>query len=79
MLCSAPCGGPAGVAAAVRAGSEGLRAPMIEDTESGGQAGPSRWIGNCMAFPTGIAGADLCRRGAVQARTSRTRVVKPAG
>ena len=59
--------GPAGVAAAVYAGSEGLRALVIEDCAIGGQAGTSSLIENYMGFPTGISGADLTFRGQVQA------------
>lgn len=59
--------GPAGVAAAVYAGSEGLRALVIEDCAIGGQAGTSSRIENYMGFPTGISGADLTFRGQVQA------------
>ena len=51
--------GPAGVAAAVYAGSEGLRALVVEDNAIGGQAGTSSRIENYMGFPTGISGADL--------------------
>lgn len=59
--------GPAGVAAAVYAGSEGLRALVVEDNAIGGQAGTSSRIENYMGFPTGISGADLVFRGQVQA------------
>ena len=59
--------GPAGVAAAVYAGSEGLRALVIEDNAIGGQAGTSSRIENYMGFPTGISGADLTFRGQIQA------------
>jgi thioredoxin reductase (NADPH) len=59
--------GPAGVAAAVYAGSEGLRALVVEDSAIGGQAGTSSRIENYMGFPTGISGADLTFRGQVQA------------
>lgn len=59
--------GPAGVAAAVYAGSEGLRALVVEDNAIGGQAGTSSRIENYMGFPTGISGADLTFRGQVQA------------
>lgn len=59
--------GPAGVAAAVYAGSEGLSALVIEDNAVGGQAGTSSRIENYMGFPTGISGADLTFRGQVQA------------
>jgi len=47
-------GGPAGVAAGVYAGAEGLRALVIEDSAIGGQAGTSSRIENYMGFPTGI-------------------------
>jgi thioredoxin reductase (NADPH) len=60
-------GGPAGVAAAVYAGAEGLRALVVEDFVLGGQAGASSRIENYMGFPTGISGADLLWRGQVQA------------
>ncbi|GAA4001154.1 FAD-dependent oxidoreductase [Sphingomonas humi] len=59
--------GPAGVAAAVYAGSEGLRALVVEDNAIGGQAGTSSRIENYMGFPTGISGADLTFRGQIQA------------
>lgn len=59
--------GPAGIAAAVYAGSEGLSALVIEDNAIGGQAGTSSRIENYMGFPTGISGADLTFRGQIQA------------
>src|ERR1022692_4555245 len=59
--------GPAGVAAAVNAGAEGLSALGVEDTALGGQAGASSRIENYMGFPTGISGADLVFRGQTQA------------
>jgi thioredoxin reductase (NADPH) len=55
------------VAAAVYAGSEGLKALVVEDSAIGGQAGTSSRIENYMGFPTGISGADLTFRGQVQA------------
>src|SRR6202166_2534628 len=60
-------GGPAGVAAGVYAGAEGLCALVVEDIAIGGQAGTSSRIENYMGFPTGISGADLLWRGEVQA------------
>ena len=51
-------GGPAGVAAGVYAGAEGLCALVVEDIAIGGQAGTSSRIENYMGFPTGISGAD---------------------
>ncbi len=70
-------GGPAGVAAAVYAGSEGLNALVIEDTAIGGQAGTSSRIENYMGFPTGISGTDLTFRGQVQALKFGTRFAMP--
>jgi thioredoxin reductase (NADPH) len=70
-------GGPAGVAAAVYAGAEGLRALVSEDLAIGGQAGTSSRIENYMGFPTGISGADLVWRGEVQAMKFGTRFAMP--
>ncbi len=70
-------GGPAGVAAAVYAGSEGLKALVIEDTAIGGQAGTSSRIENFVGFPTGISGADLTYRGQIQAMKFGTRFAMP--
>ncbi len=70
-------GGPAGVAAAVYAGSEGLCALVIEDTAIGGQAGTSSRIENYMGFPTGISGTDLVYRGQIQAMKFGTRFAMP--
>jgi thioredoxin reductase (NADPH) len=69
--------GPAGVAAGVYAGAEGLRALVVDDTAIGGQAGTSSRIENYMGFPTGISGADLVWRGEVQAMKFGTRFVMP--
>src|ERR1700752_1823314 len=70
-------GGPAGVAAAVYAGAEGLRALLVEDIALGGQAGTSSRIENYMGFPTGISGADLLWRGVVQAVKFGARFAMP--
>ncbi|MGL6211273.1 MAG: FAD-dependent oxidoreductase [Paracoccaceae bacterium] len=70
-------GGPAGVAAGVYAGTEGLRALVIEDLAVGGQAGTSSRIENYMGFPTGISGADLVWRGEVQAMKFGTKFAVP--
>ena len=70
-------GGPAGVAAGVYAGAEGLRALVIEDMAVGGQAGTSSRIENYMGFPTGISGADLVWRGEVQAMKFGTSFAMP--
>jgi thioredoxin reductase (NADPH) len=70
-------GGPAGVAAGVYAGAEGLVALVVEDVAIGGQAGTSSRIENYMGFPTGISGADLVWRGEVQAMKFGTRFAMP--
>ncbi|MCQ8185970.1 FAD-dependent oxidoreductase [Parvularcula maris] len=70
-------GGPAGIAAAVYAGAEGLSALVIENQVIGGQAGSSSRIENYMGFPTGISGADLCLRGEIQAMRLGTKFVMP--
>ncbi|MEM9854532.1 MAG: FAD-dependent oxidoreductase [Pseudomonadota bacterium] len=69
--------GPAGTAAGVYAGSEGLNALVLEDSTIGGQAGTSSRIENYMGFPTGISGADLVWRGEVQAMKFGTRFAVP--
>jgi thioredoxin reductase (NADPH) len=60
--------GPAGLAAAVYAGSEGLKCLVIERAAPGGQAGSSPKIENYLGFPTGISGDDLARRAVSQAK-----------
>ena len=69
--------GPAGVAAGVYAGAEGLSALVLEDLAVGGQAGQSSRIENYMGFPTGVSGADLVWRGEVQALKFGTRFAGP--
>jgi thioredoxin reductase (NADPH) len=59
--------GPAGLAAAVYGGSEGLRTLMIEKKAPGGQAGTSSRIENYLGFPSGLSGGDLTRRAVTQA------------
>ncbi len=70
-------GGPAGVAAGVYAGAEGLCALVVEDVAIGGQAGTSSRIENYMGFPTGISGGDLVWRGEIQAMKFGTRFAMP--
>ena len=60
-------GGPAGLAAAVYAASEGLRTVVLESFAPGGQAGSSSLIENFFGFPTGISGGDLTWRAQLQA------------
>ena len=59
--------GPAGLTAAVYAGSEGLRTLVIERHVVGGQAGASSLIRNYLGFPRGISGAELTQRAYQQA------------
>ena len=59
--------GPAGLAAAVYAASEGLDAVVIESEFPGGQAGASSKIENYIGFPMGISGQELASRAVVQA------------
>lgn len=61
-------GGPAGLAAAVYAASEGLDALVVEASSPGGQAGSSSNIENYLGFPTGISGRDLAGRAYAQAQ-----------
>ena len=51
--------GPAGLAAAVYAASEGLKTVVLESYAPGGQAGSSSLIENFFGFPTGIGGGEL--------------------
>jgi thioredoxin reductase (NADPH) len=60
--------GPAGLAAAVYAASEGLDALVIESSSPGGQAGSSSRIENYLGFPTGISGQDLASMAFAQAQ-----------
>ncbi len=60
--------GPAGLAAAVYAASEGLKTIVIEGVAPGGQAGTSSKIENYLGFPTGISGQALAGRAQVQAQ-----------
>ena len=60
--------GPAGLAAAVYAASEGLDTLVIEASSPGGQAGSSSRIENYLGFPTGISGQELAGRAYAQAQ-----------
>jgi thioredoxin reductase (NADPH) len=59
-------GGPAGLAAAVYAASEGLSAVIVEREAPGGQAGQSAAIENYLGFPKGLTGSDLAQRAIAQ-------------
>ena len=61
-------GGPAGLAAAVYAASEGLSTLVVERFAPGGQAGTSARIESFLGFPNGLTGAELSRRATLQAR-----------
>jgi thioredoxin reductase (NADPH) len=60
--------GPAGLAAAVYAASEGLDILLIESHAPGGQAGTSSKIENYLGFPTGVSGQDLATSATRQAQ-----------
>lgn len=60
--------GPAGLAAAVYAASEGLSTLIVESSAPGGQAGTSSKIENYLGFPTGISGEALAGRAQAQAQ-----------
>lgn len=67
--------GPAGLAAAVHAASEGLDAVVIEADSPGGQAGSSSKIENYLGFPTGVSGRDLAGRAYSQAQKFGAEVI----
>jgi len=67
--------GPAGLAAAVYAASEGLDTIVIEAVAPGGQAGTSSRIENYLGFPTGISGQALSGRAQVQAQKFGARLL----
>jgi thioredoxin reductase (NADPH) len=60
--------GPAGLAVAMTAASEGLSTIVLDAISTGGQAGTSSQIENYLGFPAGISGAELADRAVVQAR-----------
>lgn len=72
VICGA---GPAGLAAAVYASSEGVQTALIEREAPGGQAGQSARIENYLGFPRGLSGADLARRAVTQAKRFKAEVV----
>ncbi|PZR73692.1 MAG: thioredoxin reductase [Chthoniobacterales bacterium] len=69
--------GPAGLAAAVYAASEGLSTIVLETTAPGGQAGSSMRIENYLGFPTGITGSELADRAVLQADKFGARISIP--
>ncbi len=60
--------GPAGLAAAVYGGSEGLKTILVDKRAPGGQAGTSSRIENYLGFPAGLSGAELTKRAITQAK-----------
>ncbi|WP_395399187.1 NAD(P)/FAD-dependent oxidoreductase [Pseudoduganella sp. UC29_106] len=69
--------GPAGLATAVYAASEGLSVLALEGRAYGGQAGASARIENYLGFPTGISGAALTGRAYVQAERFGVEIASP--
>jgi len=69
--------GPAGLAAAVYGGSEGLKTVLIEREAPGGQAGMSSRIENYLGFPAGLSGQDLSRRALTQAQRFGVELLNP--
>ena len=69
--------GPAGLAAAVYAASEGLATVVLEAEAPGGQAGTSSRIENYLGFPTGISGQALAGRAQVQAQKFGATIAVP--
>jgi thioredoxin reductase (NADPH) len=69
--------GPAGIAAAVYASSEGLSTLMLDRLGPGGQAGGSSRIENFIGFPAGLSGADLATRGVLQMLKFGAQIVTP--
>lgn len=69
--------GPAGLAAAVYAASEGLRTVLIERNAPGGQAGSSSLIENYLGFPAGLSGGELARRAVTQAKRFGVEILAP--
>jgi thioredoxin reductase (NADPH) len=67
--------GPAGLAAAVYAASEGLSTALLEREAFGGQAGTSSRIRNYLGFPDGVSGAELAQRAYQQAWVFGTHLV----
>jgi thioredoxin reductase (NADPH) len=70
--------GPAGLAAAVYAASEGLKTVVLESYAPGGQAGSSSLIENFFGFPTGISGGELTYRAQLQAYRFGAKFSTPA-
>lgn len=69
--------GPAGLAASVYGGSEGLKTLLVERRAPGGQAGTSSRIENYLGFPKGLSGSELARRATAQATRFGVEMLSP--
>jgi thioredoxin reductase (NADPH) len=69
--------GPAGLAAAVYAASEGLKTVVVDQLGPGGQAGGSSKIENFIGFPAGLSGTELATRGVLQMLKFGAEMVAP--
>jgi thioredoxin reductase (NADPH) len=69
--------GPAGMAAAVYAASEGVSTIILDQLGPGGQAGGSSKIENFMGFPSGLSGAELAMRSVIQMLKFGAQMVAP--
>ena len=69
--------GPAGIAAAVYAASEGVNTVVLDQLGPGGQAAGSSKIENFIGFPSGLSGAELATRGVLQMLKFGARMVAP--
>ncbi len=69
--------GPAGLAAAVYASSEGINTLVVDSVGPGGQAGSSSRIENFIGFPSGLSGSELANRGYLQALKFGAQFIAP--
>jgi thioredoxin reductase (NADPH) len=69
--------GPAGMAAAVYAASEGVKTVVLDRVGPGGQASASSKIENFIGFPSGLSGAELSMRSALQMLKFGAKIVAP--
>jgi thioredoxin reductase (NADPH) len=69
--------GPAGIAAAVYAASEGLSTVVLDRLGPGGQVGGSSMVENFIGFPAGLSGAELATRGVLQMLKFGAKMVAP--
>jgi thioredoxin reductase (NADPH) len=69
--------GPGGLAAAVYAGSAGMRTALLDAVAVGGQASTSARIENYLGFPAGLSGAELAQRAILQAQKFAVELIVP--